>query len=154
LRPTTPTSAQTYLNLALFAFALVGFELVLLAIERALGLPPEGFSSQIIHWALTIFVWVGGAVGFGIWARRRTDFRLRGNAEIRISGVRWLSAAGLVVVTLIAQWSLRGGAFPPVAEQNALVERFGDVGMVAWLVQIAYYFAELLVMVLIVLFVL
>ncbi len=146
----TPTQPQTYFYLALYAFALVGLELVLLAVEPVLGLPSDSFFAQIVHWVLTITVWVAGAIGLTTWARHRTDFRLRGNAEPRMGAVRWSVIAVIVVVTVVAQWMLQGGVFPPFAERNALSERFGDAGTVAWLVQVAYYFAELAVIVLII----
>jgi len=146
----TTTAPLTYLYLALYAFALVGLELVLLAVEPLLGLPEDGFWAQIVHWALTIFVWMVGAVGFLTLALRRTDFGLRGEAKPRMGVVRWLAVAALVVVTLASQWTIQGGVVPPVAEHNALVERFGDAGTVAWFVQVAYYFAEVLVIVLII----
>ena len=149
-RTVTPTQPQTYFYLALYAFALVGLELVLLAVEPALGLPAGSFLAQIVHWVLTITVWVGGAIGLTTWARHRTDFRLRGNAERRMGMVRWLAVAILVVVTVVAQWILQGGVLPPFAEHNALSERFGDAGTVAWLVQVAYYVAELAVIILII----
>lgn len=53
-----------------------------------------------------------------------------------------MAVAGLVVVTVIAQWALRGGVFAPVAEHQALSESFGDAGTLVWLVQVAYYCAD------------
>lgn len=146
----TPTRPHSYLYLALYAFALIGLELVLLAVEPVLGLPPDSVLAHIVHWVLTITVWVGGGIGLLLWALRRTDFRLRGEARLRIGVPRWSAVAALVVVTLAAQWTLQGGVLPPLAEHNALVERFGDAGTMAWLVQIAYYVAELFVIVLII----
>lgn len=64
-RPAAPTRAQTYLNLALFAFALLGLELVLLAVEPVLRLRPDSVTATVIHWTLTIILWVGGAIGLG-----------------------------------------------------------------------------------------
>ncbi len=148
----TPTQPQTCFYLALYAFALVGLELALLAVEPLLGLPSDSFLAQIVHWVLTITVWVGGGIGLMAWARHRTDFRLRGDAEPRMGIVRWLAVTALVVATLVVQWMLQGGVLPPFAEHNALSERFGDAGTVAWLVQVAYYFAELAVIVLIIAF--
>lgn len=149
-RPAARTQAQTYLNLALFAFAFLGLELVLLAVEPVLRLRPGSVPATVIHWTLTIIIWVGGAIGLGAWALRRTDFKLRGDAASRIGVRRWVAVAGLVVVTVIAQWVLRGGVFAPVAEHQALSESFGDAGTLVWLVQVAYYCAELLVVVLII----
>ncbi|MDJ0350782.1 hypothetical protein [Cryobacterium sp. PH29-G1] len=146
----TPTRPQMYLYLALYAFALVGLELVLLAVEPVLGIRADSLLAQIVHWSLTIFVWAGGAIGLTAWARRRTDFKLRADSEAPIGAARWSTVATLVIVTLVAQWVLRGGVLPPFAEHTTLAERFGDAGTVAWLVQVAYYFAELVVIVLII----
>ncbi len=145
-----PTRPLLYLYLALYAFALVGLELALLAVEPVLGLPANSFQAQIVHWVLTIVIWVGGAIGLAVWALRRTDFRLRADTGTRVSLVRWLAVATLVVATVMAQWMLQGGVLAPFAEHQALSERFGDEGTAAWLVQIAYYFAELAVIALII----
>ena len=146
----TLTPPHSYLYLALYAFALVGFEIVLLAVEPVLGLPPASFLAQIVHWALTIVIWVVGVIGLTAWALRRTDFTLRGKAAPRTSTLRWLVVTVLVVATLAAQWVLQGGVFPPVAEHTAFSERFGHAGTAAWLVQVAYYCAEVAVIVLII----
>ena len=143
-----PPRPQTYFCLALYTFALVG--LVLLAVESVLGLRADSLFAQVVHWVLTITVWLGGAIGLTAWAGHRTDFRVRGDAEPRMGIVRWFAVAALVVVTLAAQCMLQRGALSPFAEHNALSERFGDAGTVAWLVQVAYYCAELAVIVLIV----
>jgi hypothetical protein len=115
-----------------------------------LGLSSGSFLAQIVHWILTILVWVAGTTGLAIWATRRTDFTLRGEADLRISVTRWLAIAALVTVTITVRWALQGGFFPPMAEHTALGERFGDAGTVAWLVQVAYYVAEVAVITLII----
>lgn len=144
------TRPQEYLYLGLYAFALLGLELVLAAIEPALGLPSGSLRASVVHWVLTAVIWLGGATGLVAWARYRTGFKLRGEAGTRIGVLRWLVVAGLVVLTVAAQWTLRGGVFPPVAERNAFLELFGDAGAVAWLVQVAYYVAEAVVVSLII----
>ena len=136
-----PPRPQTYFCLALYTFALVG--LVLLAVEPVLGLPADSLFAQVVHWVLTITVWLGGAIGLTAWAGHRTDFRVRGDAEPRMGIVRCFAVAALVVVTLAAQWMLQRGVLSPFAEHNALSERFGDAGTVAWLVQVAYYCARI-----------
>lgn len=147
---TATTPPQTYLYLALYAFALVGLELVLQGVEPVLALPPNSFQAHIVHWTLTIIVWLGGAIALLAWALGRTDFTLRG--DVPIGPVRWLIVVALIVLTLAAQWMLHEGALPPVAEHLALSQRFADSGTIAWLVQVAYYFAELAVIVLIIAF--
>ena len=145
-----PTLPQTYLYLALYAFALVGLELVLLAVEPVLGLPKESFLAQVVHWALTIVVWVGGAVGLIVGALRRTDFTLRGVAKQRMNAVRSFTGAALIVATVVVHWGLEGGVLAPFAEHAALTARFEEAGTAAWLVQVVYYVAELVVIVLII----
>lgn len=124
----TPTRPQTYLNLALLAFALLGLELVILVAEPVVGLPAGGVLAAVVHWVLTTSIWVGGASAMVVWALRRTDFRLVGEAGWRMGVARWGAIAVLVVVTVGAQWTLRGGVLAPVAEHSALSERFGDAG--------------------------
>ncbi len=151
-RRTEPTRPNTYFYLALYAFALVGLELVLLAVEPVLDLPPNGLRTQVVHWVLTILVWVVGAFGLVVLALRESDFGLRRASNARITPLRWLIITMLVAASLAAQWILQGGIFPPLAEHEALSERFGDFGTIAWIVQVAYYLAELVVIVLIIAF--
>lgn len=45
----TPEQAQTHLNLALFAFALLGLEIVLLLVEPVLPVMPGSAEAAIVH---------------------------------------------------------------------------------------------------------
>ncbi|MDJ0318854.1 hypothetical protein [Arthrobacter antibioticus] len=144
------TRAQEYLYFALYAFALLGLELVLVAFESLIGLPAGGSLGSIVHWGVTIFLWVGGGVGLVACARRRTDFRLCGEADVRLGVMRWLAVAALIVLTLLGQWLVRGGVLPPVAEHDAFLELYGDAGTIVWLVQVLYYFSEAIIIALII----
>ena len=149
-RQAARTSPWTYAKLASFAFALLGLELVLVAAGPLIPLPEGSIQSAMVHWALTIILWVGGAAVLAVWAIRHTGFTLRSPAGPNINATRWTGIVVLVAVTLAGQVLLRGGVIAPVAEYDALTNRFGDEGQLAWLVQVAYYVAELCVMVLII----
>ncbi|MFG6444823.1 hypothetical protein ACFXQA_06070 [Microbacterium sp. P07] len=148
----TSSSASTYLNLALAAFALLGLELVLVVVEPYLPVEPGTVHAALTHWLITTLVWASGAVSLVAWARRRTDFFVSPPVRLPVSPARWSAIGGLVVLTVAGQLMLRGGVLAPVAEHGALTERFGDAGTVAWIAQVVYYVAELGVMALIVAF--
>ena len=137
------TRPGTYLNLALIAFALLGLELVFLIVEPLLPFPADSVEAAVAHWVLTSVAWVSGSIGLVMWARNRTDLNQMGFSRPRVGAARWSAIALLVVITLAGQWVLRGGVLPPVAEYAVLSDHFGDAGTLAWLVQVAYYIAEL-----------
>lgn len=144
------TSPGTYLSLALLAFALLGLELVLLLIEAYLPVDSASVEAAITHWILTSVIWAGGSVWLIVWAHRHSDFSLKAESSARLSVSRWSAIAVLIAVTWVGQWALRGGVLPPVAEHAALMERFGEAGLTAWIVQVMYYVAELSVMILVI----
>jgi len=146
------TGPSTFLNLALVAFALLGLELVLLILEPLIPTTAGTIEAALVHWIITIVLWAGGSAALVVWALRHTDFTLAADVRARGATARWLGIGILVLVTLFAQWALRGGVLPPNAEFAALTDRFGAAGALAWLVQVVYYIAELGVMALIIAF--
>ena len=120
-----PTGPWTYLNLALFAFALLGFEIVLVLVEPLFAFTQESIQAAILHWVLTIVVWTGGAAVLATWVRSHTDFALRDALRPMPDARRWLSIAALVVAVVAVQVVLRGGVLPATADYAALSERFG-----------------------------
>ncbi len=86
-----PTQPQTYLNLALYAFALLGLEILLLVVEPVLPLTPGSVEAAIMHWVVTIIIWVGGSIALLAWALRPTDFGLRGDTQLQMTPTRWLA---------------------------------------------------------------
>lgn len=153
--PTTtpiPTAASTYLTLASLAFALLGLEIVLLMLEPVAGMAAGGVGASLAHWFITIVLWVSGSLALALWARRHTEFTLRGEGSPSNLALRSAAIVALIVMTLAAQWILRGGMLPPFAEYAAFSDRFGDAGLALWLVQVVYYVAEVGVMVLIIAF--
>ncbi|MFJ2370419.1 hypothetical protein [Microbacterium sp. NPDC087665] len=143
------THPSTYLTLALFAFALLGFELLVPFVEPAIPTRVESVEAAMLHWIVTIVLWTGGALGLLAWSLRHTGFSLRGSAAAH-APTRSIIVVGLVALTLASQWLLRGGVLPPIAEYAALSARFGEAGMTAWLVQVAYYIVEVAVVALII----
>ncbi len=137
------TRPGTYLNLALIAFALLGLELAFLIVEPLFPFTVGSIEAAVAHRMLTSVAWVSGSIALVMWARNRTDLNQIGPSRPRASAARWSVIAVLVLITLAGQWVLRGGILPPVAEYAALLDRFGDAGTLAWLVQVAYYIAEL-----------
>lgn len=108
----TSAQPQTHLNLALFAFALLGLEIVLLLVEPVLPVMPGSVEAAIAHWVLTIIFWVSGSIALVTWARRRVDFSLRGGPRPQAAPARWSAIVALVAATLVAQWALHAGTIP------------------------------------------
>ena len=91
---TRQPSAGTNLNLGLVAFAVVGWELVLLILESFLPAftPVGSLNAAAVHWALTATGWLVGSAVVRRAARRR-----EGSSPIPLlrsvdSGAAWLSS--------------------------------------------------------------
>lgn len=155
------TTAGRWLNRALYAFALVGWELVLLAVEPVVLGPSgdRGLGASVLHWLLTALGWAVGALLLArgvVHPGRRADVP----AEVApvepvarpVPSVRdWLAMVALVVACIGLRWA-GTGRLQVVADHRAFTEDFGSAAVVAMAAQLLYYLAEVLVLALIVVF--
>lgn len=146
-------TAGTYLNLGLLAFAVVGWELVLLLLESVLPAftTVGSLNAAVVHSGLTATGWlVGSALVLGA-ARRREGF-ISDPAPPARRLRRGVAVLVLVVVCVGFRWAGQGGPFPPVAEYGRMVKEYDDLAWVALVMQWLYYAAEVVVMTLIIAF--
>ncbi|WP_139142552.1 hypothetical protein [Humibacillus sp. DSM 29435] len=150
---TRQPTAGTYLNLGLLAFAVVGWELVLLLLESFLpALTLVGsLSAAVVHWALTGAGWLVGSAIVLRAARRREGFIADPPSPARRLE-RVVAVFALVVLCVGLRWVGQGSPFPPVAEYGRMIEQYADLAWVALVVQWLYYAAEVVVMTLIIAF--
>lgn len=156
MTPGTPTgqpTAGTYLNLGLLAFAIVGWELVLLLLKSVLpAFTTVGpLHAAVVHWALTGTGWLVGSAVVLRAARRRKGF-ISDPAPPARRLRRGVAVLVLVVVCVGFRWAGQGGPFPPIAEYGGMVEAYGELAWVALVMQWLYYAAEVVVMMLIIAF--
>jgi hypothetical protein len=131
----------------------VGWELVLLVLERALpAVAPVGtIGAAAAHWALTGTGWLVGAAIVLRVAQRRYGFTADPTPPSRRL-VRGVAVVGLVLACAGIRWAGQGGPFPPIAEYGRFVGEYGELAWVALVLQWLYYAAEVLVMALIIAF--
>lgn len=124
-----------YLWCALYAFAGVAFELLVVAIEGMLGIDTNNFtaSQHIIHWIITIVGWVLIGMLVIYIGKKTTDFDIW---EHREKLVPWQYFAIIVCFAVnIAAKYLDWGGFKVVMEWNSR-------GPLLFVFQYIYYLAE------------
>lgn len=141
-----PVRGSDYLYLALYAFAGFAFELLLVGVvEPALGLSPGHLTmvQNIIHWLVTSAVWLAVGQLLIRLAKKQYGFDLR---QHRSPFKPWqiAAAAGCVAVMALAHY-LDWGGFKPYLEYQRL-------GLVKFIFQYLYYFAETFLLSLIIVF--
>lgn len=135
-----------YLWLALYAFAGIGFELVLVnLIEPLFGVSMETYTTAqgIIHWIVTCLVWLAVGVLLIRLAQKKYGFSLWENN----SGLKFWQYAGIVVCLTVAVVShfMDWGGFKPLLE-------FQNLGILKFIFQYIYYLFEVFLFSLIIIF--
>ncbi|MEZ0165069.1 hypothetical protein AB2L27_09865 [Kineococcus sp. LSe6-4] len=126
-------------TLASYAFALVGWELVVVAVTALVGLRADRWSGVAVHQVLTVAGWVTGTVVLARAGHPALTARGRRGHRLLRTG---LVVALAVVVIAVRWWAVGGGQASIVGEHRSYVEDFGQVGWVSTLGQIGYYVAE------------
>lgn len=141
------TSALDYLWFALYAFAGLGIEMLLLGVIEPMifnGIKMADYSTvqSITHWVLTSICW--GAIGFILvfLSKRKLGFQVMANKKITTSGVL-LSL--IIIIACIALNFYDWGTLKIVGE-------FQNHGILLFLFQYLYYFFEVVLVFLIVSF--
>lgn len=135
-----------YLYLALYAFAGIGLELILVGvIEPLFGISLETYTTfqNIIHWVVTCIIWLIVGIFLIRLASKKYNFNLWENK----SKLRVWQYIGVVVCLLvsIAFHYVDWGGFKPFLE-------FQRLGMLKFIFQYIYYLSEAFLFSLIVIF--
>lgn len=143
-----------YINYILLVFLVLGLELAIAQIELMIyglaGVGDFNFTQKMIHWAITIAVWLTGT----IWIYK--DSQKHGIKIFNLSNtnitVKDLTLIGvMVVIVTVFMAYIWGGQIKPVAEFLRSIENFGTVqGLIVFSVQMIYYVVEAWLIVLIV----
>lgn len=141
-------SARRHLYLALYGFAVFGWELaVLLALDPLLADRTGDTAAALTHWWVTAVGWAVGAVVVLRLAHREPD-RERLLAS-PLDGHTAARAAAVVVALLVAVLLRLAvtGEWKPRAEWEGLVEGDGELAPIAGAALLLYYACETLVVV-------
>lgn len=135
-----------YLYLALYAFAGIGLELILVSvIEPLFGVSLETYttSQSIIHWIITCIIWLVVGIFLISLAGKKFDFNLWEHKS-RLKTWQYL---GILVCLFVSVGShyVDWGGFKPLLE-------FQKLGMVKLVFQYLYYLVEAFLLSLIIIF--
>ncbi|WP_143047376.1 hypothetical protein [Isobaculum melis] len=142
------------LSYILIAFGLLGGELVLVAIEQAIyGADLSAFTlgQRLIHWSLTIVLWVAGCSYCYMTAKKEGIEPLR-VIQPSLTAKTWFFIVVIVMISGLLSSYLWGWQFKPFVEFQGMMERHDSGGILAFIFQQMYYIAEGLVIVMIIAF--
>lgn len=128
-------SGFDYLWCALYACAGFAFELLLVQIEKSMGINMADYSTaqNIIHLLITTVGWIAIGILVIFIGKKTTGFRILENNE-KMKGWQYLAIIICFIVNIIAK-CLDWGGFKPVLE-------FKRLGLLIFLFQYIYYVAE------------
>lgn len=135
-----------YLYLALYAFAGIGLELILVGvIEPLFGISLETYttSQNILHWIIICIVWLLSGTFLINLARKKYDFSLWEHKS-KLKGWQYFGIVVCLLVSISAHYADWGGLKP-------LLE-FQRLGMLKFVFQYIYYFFEAFLISLIIIF--
>ena len=128
-------SGFDYLWCALYACSGFALELLLVQIEKSMGIGIDQFTTMqnIVHLLITTILWVAAGFVVIFIGRKTTGFRILEIKE-KMKGWQYFAIALCFVVNLIAKY-LDWGGFKPLLEFNRL-------GLPVFIFQYLYYAAE------------
>lgn len=139
-------SGADYLYLALYAFAGIGLELMLVSvIESILGVSLETYTTlqNIIHWVIICIIWLIIGVFLINLANRKYDFNLWEHTS-QLKGWQYLGIIVCLSVSIASHY-IDWGGFKIVLE-------FQKLGVVKFVFQYIYYLFEAFLISLIIIF--
>lgn len=135
-----------YLYLALYAFAGIGLELILVGVTESLfdvSLKTYTTSQHIIHWVVICIIWLIVGIFLINLASKKYDFNLWENKS-NLKGWQYIGVAICLVVSIASHYVDWEG-FKPILE-------FQRLGMLKFIFQYIYYLFETLLISQIVIF--
>jgi len=144
-------SAGRYLVVALYAFAVFGWELAVTVLLDPLWASTGATASALLHWAVTAAGWLVGAIAIIRWIRAEADGAtpvfgpaLRGHVAPRTVGIILAVAVAIGVrAAILQEWKL-------VGEYGRLAADDQGTAPLLFAVLLAYYLCEVAVVVLLV----
>ena len=124
-----------YLWCALYACAGFALELLLVQIEKSMGIGIDGYTTMqnIVHFLITTVLWVGAGFIVILVGKKTTGFKILAIKE-KMKGWQYFAIAICFVVNLIAKY-LDWGGFKPMLELSRL-------GLPVFIFQYIYYVTE------------
>ena len=135
-----------YLYLALYAFAGIGLELILVGIiEPIFGVSLETYTTlqNIIHWIVICIIWLFVGILLITLAKKKYNFNLW-EQRSKLKGWQYLGIIICLVVSIASHY-LDWGGFKPLLE-------FQRLGALKFIFQYIYYFFEAFLISLIIIF--
>lgn len=147
--------ARDFLDLGLTAFAGLGMEIVLMFIEKSIGID-RIINSQLIqdvlHWIMTCIIW--GVVTMVLIKKSRDKFNYSVFNDMNKPTKKGIILTiVLFIITILIGIALWNGQFKPIAEFYKKCSIYGSYGgVIAFIFQYIYYAFEAMLMVLIIAF--
>ena len=135
-----------YLYLALYAFAGIGLELILVGvIEPLLDVSLETYTTlqNIIHWIVICIIWLIVGVFLINLAGKKYAFNLWEHRS-KLTGLQYLGIIACLIVSIISHY-VNWGGFKPFLE-------FQRLGLLKFIFQYIYYLFEAFLISLIIIF--
>jgi hypothetical protein len=130
--------------LATLPFALLGMEIIVLLIESLFygtmdfwALP---FQAIIIHWICTIIVWCSGLFLLNLFSKK-IGYNIFENIN-KPTLINWIIVGIIIILAAIVSYVSWEMHFKPIVEFNGLKNRYGNIGIVAFIFQYLYYIVE------------
>lgn len=139
-------SGTDYLYLALYAFAGIGFDLILVGIiEPLFGVTLETYTivQNIIHWIVICIIWLIVGIFLINLAKKKYDFNLWEHKN-KLRGWQYLGIIACLIVSIASHYMDWGG-FKPFLE-------FQQLGLIKFIFQYMYYLFEAFLISLIIIF--
>lgn len=138
-------SGFDYLWCALYACAGFAFELVLIQIERAIGIEMANYtvSQNVVHWLITTAAWIAIGLLVIFIGKRTTGFNIASTRE-KLKGWQYGAVALCFIVNLTVK-CIDWKGFKPFLEYQRL-------GLPLFIFQYIYYIAEAFLISLVIVF--
>jgi hypothetical protein len=139
------TNKFIFLGLALLPFIILSMEMVILLIESILygtmDLSTFNVGKQIFHWVFTMIVWCSGICAIYILSKKMAHYNVFENNN-KPEKINWLIVCVLVIITAVISfidWDIQ---IKPYVEFTYFTKKFGNLGILTFIVQYLYYFVE------------
>ena len=132
------------LNLALLPFVVLGLEIIVVLVESLvygnMDFNLWSFQAVILHWVYTIIVWCTGLFLLCLLSKKigYSIFAAKDKPKIK----NWIIIGIILIITAIGSYIAWKMHFKPVLEYNGFINKYGSIGIVAFVFQYLYYVVE------------
>ena len=138
------TNKFCFLGLAFLPFVILAMESAVVLIESlfygTMDFSTLNLRTGIIHYSCTMIIWCTGLFGLYILSKK-AGYNIYENKN-KPKTINWIIVGIIVIVTAIGSiiaWEMR---FKPFVEFNNFINRFGTIGIMAFIFQYIYYLVE------------